>query len=87
MELKSKNSRYMYRQASKKSTSKYHDRSLDDFIKNMKRYNLKSERYDRILSPDPFAPYRNNINQTLDRSRTLSGNKSRKTNKTIRKKV
>lgn len=32
----------MYRQTSKKSTSKYHDRSLDDFIKNMKKCNLKS---------------------------------------------
>ena len=32
----------MYRQASKKSTSKYHDRSLEDFIKNIKKYNLKS---------------------------------------------
>jgi hypothetical protein len=79
-------SRYMHRQASKKETSKHHDRSLDDFVKNLKRYNLKSERYDRLHSPDPFGPYRNNTH-TLERSRTLSGKHSRKTNKTTRQRV
>ena len=76
----------MLRQASKKETGKHHDRSLDDFVKHLKRYNLKSERYDRLMSPDPLAPYRNNTH-TLERSRTLSGKHSRKTNKTTRQKV
>lgn len=77
----------MQRHASKKQTNKLHDRSVDDFVKHLKRYNLKSERYDRLLSPDKFAPYRHNINHTLDKSRTLSGNKSLKTNKTTRIKI
>jgi hypothetical protein len=53
----------------------------------MKRYNLKSERYDRLLSPDPLAPYRQNTTHTLERSRTLSGKHSKKTNRTTRQKV
>jgi len=77
----------MHRQASKKDTQKHHDRSLDDFLKHLKKYNLKSERHDRILSPDPLAPYRQNTNQTLERSRTLSGKQSRKTNRTTRQKI
>ncbi len=77
----------MQRQTSKKQTQKHHDRSLDDFLKHLKKYNLKSERYDRLHSPDPFAPYRQNTNHTLERSRTLSGKHSRKTNKTTRHKV
>ena len=74
----------MHRQASKKETNKHQDRSLDDFLKHFKRYNLKSERHDRLHSPDLFAPYRQNTTHTLERSRTLSGKQSRKTNKTTR---
>ena len=77
----------MHRQASKKETQKHHDRSLDDFLKHLKKYNLKTERHDRILSPDPLAPYRQNTTHTLERSRTLSGKQSRKTNRTTRQKV
>lgn len=40
-----------------------------------------------MMSPDPLAPYRNNTAHTLERSRTLSGKHSRKTNKTTRQKV
>ncbi len=32
----------MQRHASKKDTQKHHDRSLDDFLKHLKKYNLKS---------------------------------------------
>jgi len=32
----------MHRQTSKKDTHKHHDRSLDDFLKHLKKYNLKS---------------------------------------------
>ena len=77
----------MHRQTSKKDTHKHHDRSLDDFLKHLKKYNLKSERYDRILSPDRFAPYRQNTTHTLERSRTLSGKHSKKTTKTTRHKI
>lgn len=77
----------MHRHASKKETQKHHDRSLDDFLKHLKKYNLKSERHDRLLSPDPLAPYRQNTTHTLERSRTLSGKQSRKTNKTTRNKI
>jgi len=77
----------MQRQTSKKDQSRYNDRSVDDFLKHIKRYNLKSERYERMLSPDPYAPYRQNTTHTLERSRTLSGKHSRKTNKTTRQKV
>jgi hypothetical protein len=77
----------MHRQASKKETQKHHDRSLDDFLKHLKKYNLKTERHDRILSPDPLAPYRQNTTHNLERSRTLSGKLSRKTNRTTRQKV
>ena len=76
----------MFRNASKKETSKRHERSLDDFMKHLKRYNLRSERQDRIHSPDPYAPYRIRTS-TLDRSRTLSAKHSQKTTKTTRKRV
>ena len=56
-------------------------------MKHLKKYNLKSERYDRLLSPDRFAPYRQNTTHTLERSRTLSGKHSRKTTKTTRHKI
>ena len=40
-----------------------------------------------MLSPDRFAPYRQNTTHTLERSRTLSGKHSKKTTKTTRHKV
>jgi hypothetical protein len=77
----------MHRHTSKKEHQRHHDQSLDNFMKHLKKYNLKSERYDRILSPDRFAPYRQNTTHTLDRSRTLSGKQSKKTTKTTRQKI
>lgn len=52
----------------KKSNSKkhYHQQSMDDFIKNIKKYNLRSERY---ISSKPllYMYARNNTTNTIDK--------------------
>lgn len=59
------------------SRKHYHEQSMDDFMKNIKKYNIRSERY---TSPKPllYMYGRNNTINGMDKSgsRTLSNQKS-----------
>ena len=69
------------------SRKHYHEQSMDDFMKNIRKFNLKSERY---ISNRPFNMYlRQNTTKTIEksRSRTLSNRKSQSKSKKVKKKV
>jgi hypothetical protein len=80
----------MYKQLSR--NKHHHEQSVDDFMKQIRKYNLKSERY---LSPKPllymYSNPRNHTLQTIERekSKTLSNRQShsKKTTKNVRQKV
>ena len=69
------------------SKKHYHEQSMDDFMKNIRKFNLRSERY---LANKPFNMYlRQNTTKTMEksRSRTLSNRKSLSKSKKMKKKI
>jgi hypothetical protein len=69
------------------SKKHYHEQSMDDFIKHLRKFNLRSERY---IASKPLGMYmRHNTTKTVEKSRsqTLSNRKSLSKSKKVKKKV